>query len=219
MRDLVIATHNAGKRREFATLLQGLALRLRDLSEFSPAPEVEEEAATYAANARAKALAAAHHTNLPALADDSGLEVDALGGAPGVRSARFAADWCAATGEMPPGDSADARNVALLLRLLAGVAVERRGARFCCAIAVAAPDGRTLVAAGSCAGSIATAPRGANGFGYDPVFLLPARGLTFAELTNEEKQAVSHRAAACAALRADLPAFLDACRRAAGGRT
>jgi XTP/dITP diphosphohydrolase len=211
VRELVIATRNAGKRREFETLLRGLELRLRDLSEFAAAPEVAEDATTYAENARAKAVAAARHTGLPALADDSGLEVDALAGAPGVRSARFAADWQAAHGGLSlPGDTADQRNLLLLLERLAGVPAERRTARFRCVIAVAAPDGRALLCAGTCEGRIAPAPRGDNGFGYDPVFIDPASGKTFAELSRAEKQARSHRAAACAALRDQLASFLAA---------
>jgi len=211
VRDLVIATHNAGKRREFEVLLAGLGLHLRDLSEFAAAPPVAEDAPTYADNARAKAIDAARRTGLPALADDSGLEVDALAGAPGVRSARFAADWQAEHGGAPvAGANADARNVNLLLTRLAGVAATDRAARFRCVIAVALPDGRTLLAEGTCEGTIAAAPRGNNGFGYDPVFVDPATGKTFAELNAAEKHARSHRAAACAALRAQVAVFLAA---------
>lgn len=210
MSELVIATRNAGKRREYAALLRGLDLCLRDLSEFPAAPDVAEDAPTYAENARAKALAAARCTGLPALGDDSGLEVDALDGAPGVRSARFAADWVAAGGGAPAGETADARNLNLLLHRLRDVAASERGARFRCVIAVATADGRALVVEGTCAGHIARAPRGRNGFGYDPVFVLAGDRRTFAELSAAEKHAVSHRAAACAALRAQLAAFLAA---------
>lgn len=132
---------------------------------------------------------------LPALADDSGLEVDALGGAPGVHSARFSG-----------GDAAD--NVALLLERLRGVPRERRGARFRCVLALAWPDGRTLLAEGCCEGTIAEGTSGQGGFGYDPVFVDPDSGVTFAELPRERKNAISHRARACAELRRKLAAVL-----------
>jgi XTP/dITP diphosphohydrolase len=196
---LLVATRNVGKRREFEALLAGLDLELVDLAAFPDAPEVPEEHATYEANARDKALTLARHCGVPALADDSGLEVDALGGAPGVRSARFAG-----------AAGTDADNVALLLQRLRGVPEAQRAARFRCAVVVARPDGRTLVAHGSCEGRIAHAPRGTGGFGYDPVFLyLPAR-CSFAELAPALKNQVSHRAAACQDLRLRLRAFLAA---------
>ncbi|MGD9764900.1 MAG: RdgB/HAM1 family non-canonical purine NTP pyrophosphatase [Candidatus Binatia bacterium] len=197
---LVAATHNAGKLREFRALLGDVAVDLRSLAEFPGAPVVSEGGTTFVANARAKAYAIARHTGYPALADDSGLEVDALGGAPGVRAARFAADGGAGTG--------DRANVELLLQRLQHVPEPGRTARFRCAIVIAAPDGRELVAEGACEGSITTAPRGGGGFGYDPVFLYGTR--TFAELEPAEKDAVSHRARALAALRPHLLAFLRA---------
>jgi XTP/dITP diphosphohydrolase len=197
---LVIATTNAGKLREFRVLLAGLGIELRGLGEFPPGPELEESAATYLGNARGKAHAVAARLNLPTLADDSGLEVDALGGAPGVHSARFASS--AGTG------AGDHDNVALLLDRLRDVAAPQRTARFRCAIAVARPDGAEISAEGTCEGAIATAPRGRRGFGYDPVFVHPPLGRTFAELGAEEKDRVSHRAAAVAVLRPILLAFL-----------
>lgn len=197
---LVVATGNPGKRRELSALLALPGWTLRGLDEVPDAPAVVESGATFLANARLKAHALARHTGLPALADDSGLEVDALGGAPGVRSARFAADAGAGSG--------DAANIALLLARLRDVPAAQRTARFRCAVVVARPDGTELTAEGTCDGVITDAPRGSGGFGYDPVFLHPPLGRTFAELDAEEKDRISHRARAIAALRDRLHAFL-----------
>jgi XTP/dITP diphosphohydrolase len=194
---LVLATRNPGKVAEFQDLLAGLAITLIALREFAGVPEVSENAPTYRANALAKAEAVARHLRLPALADDSGLEVDALAGDPGVRSARFAGE---------PAD--DQRNVAKLLATLRDVPPTARTARFRCTIVVARPDGGVLTADGSCEGLISLQPAGSGGFGYDPVFLVPALGRTFAELSLAQKQALSHRARACAVLRPRLERFL-----------
>lgn len=198
-RILVVATTNAGKLREFRRLLAGVAVEVRSLADYPGAPAVVEDGATFAANARRKAEAWARHTGEAVLADDSGLEVDALGGAPGVHSARYAG---------PQAD--DAANVAQLLAALADVPAAERGARFRCVLAVAKPDGALLLAEGTCEGRIAAAPDGAAGFGYDPVFFHPPSGRTFAALAPEAKNAVSHRARAFAALLPDLGAFLGA---------
>jgi XTP/dITP diphosphohydrolase len=200
---LVIATANAGKLRELRALLGDLGIELRSLLDVADAPTIAEDGDTYLANARAKAHAVAVHCGVPALADDSGLEVDALGGAPGVRSARFAAD---AMHRCDPTD--DRTNAAFLLGRLRGLADGCRAARFRCVIVVARPDGRELVAEGVCEGVIAQAPDGAGGFGYDPVFVYPPLARTFAELTPEEKDRVSHRAQAVAQLRPRLLGFL-----------
>lgn len=205
MTRLVVATANRGKIRELSELLADLDLDLVALSDFADAPPVDESADSYVGNARLKARAAAHHTGLPALADDSGLEIDALGGAPGVRSARFAADH--------GGGDGDADNTALVLRKLEAVGETERAARFRCAIVLATPDGRELVAEGTCEGRIALRASGAAGFGYDPVFYYPPLRATFAELDPAAKRAVSHRAEACQKLREQLPAF-----RLAGAR-
>jgi XTP/dITP diphosphohydrolase len=175
---LLFATTNAGKLRELEGLLEG-RLQLKSLRDFPQLPEVVEDGATFEENARKKALAAAQGASLPALADDSGLCVDALGGRPGVHSARYA-----------QGD--DSARVDKLMRELSLVPEDRRGARFECALCLAFPDGRTFVEVGRCQGRIAAAPRGSHGFGYDPVFLL-ADGRTMAELTRDEKAKVSHR--------------------------
>ena len=197
---LVIATRNPGKRREFAELFAGLPIDLQDLSSFPDAPIVEERHDTYLANAHDKALTIGRFTGLPALADDSGLEVDALGGQPGVRSARYA------------GNSASDRdNIDLLLRTLHGTPDAERSARFRCVIVVALPNGDTLQSEGVCEGRIARQASGMSGFGYDPVFYYPPAKSTFAELAGAEKNRVSHRARACQRLR---PQLLDFLRRA-----
>ncbi len=178
---VLFATTNAGKLRELRALV-GAALEVVGLSELPPIPEPAEDADTFEDNARLKAQAYARASGLPALADDSGLCVDALGGAPGVLSARYS-----------PGD--DRARYEKLLRELQGVPDARRSAAFRCALALALPDGTTQVEVGACEGHIAHAPRGTHGFGYDPVFLLPD-GRTLAELSGEEKGRISHRGAA-----------------------
>ena len=190
---LLIATHNPGKLREYGDLLAGLPLTLLTPDDLGLDLAVVESGDTYAENARLKATAYAQASGLLTLADDSGLEVDALDGAPGVRSARYAL-----------GDDAD--RVQALLRALdsAGVSPEERTARFRCVIVLAAPDGRTWSAEGTCAGRIIDTPRGSGGFGYDPVFYLPTHGCTMAELAPEEKNRVSHRARAVQAARTIL---------------
>lgn len=200
--ELLIATTNAGKFREFVELLAGVPVILTSLAGRPDAPTVPEDGATYAANAAHKALTIARWSHCPALADDSGLEVDALGGAPGVHSARYA------------GLAQDStENIAKLLRDLAGVPEHRRTARFRCVVVVACPDGATLTAEGVCEGRILAAPRGSGGFGYDPVFFCPPLGLTFAEMDAGTKHRLSHRARACTALRTRLVEFLAAHNR------
>ena len=191
MRTLVLATTNPGKVREFRALLGALPVRLVRLDEVGLA-QGPETGATFAENAVQKARHAAAGSGLVALADDSGLEVDGLGGAPGVWSARYAGE--------PADEEANRRR---LIRELAAVPVERRTARFRCAVAIARPGagggGEPEILAlveGACEGVVLTEPRGAQGFGYDPLFLLPERGLTLAELPPEEKNTLSHRARA-----------------------
>ncbi len=201
---LLIASRNAGKVREFAELLSHLRLDLRDLSVFPGAPSVTETGDTYLANARCKALTLARFTGLPTLADDSGIEVDALDGAPGVRSARFAYDQ----GGQPAEGGVDRDNTALLLERLQTVPDDQRTARFRCVIVVSRPDGRELIGDGTCEGLITRTPSGHAGFGYDPVFYYPPAGATFAEMGTAEKQRVSHRARACRAIEAFILPFL-----------
>jgi XTP/dITP diphosphohydrolase len=196
MTDLLIATGNAGKVREVLPLLDGLPLRLRSLSEFSSVVEIEETGATFAENAALKATAYAAQTGLWTLADDSGLEVDALGGVPGVFSARYGG-----------AGASDADRITRLLAELSRTGDADRRARFVCVIAIADADARLVhTSTGICEGSIALAPRGVGGFGYDPVFIPDGYQGSFGELPTEIKQRISHRALA---LRAVRPFLLD----------
>jgi XTP/dITP diphosphohydrolase len=192
-RRLVLATTNRGKLREVAEILAPDGVTVVGIAEVAPGWSVVEDGATFAENARLKAADLARRTGLPALGDDSGLEVDALGGRPGVRSARYAGEH-----------ATDAENVTLLLHELDGVPDDARAAAFRCALVLAWPDGTYVEADGRCAGRIARAPRGEGGFGYDPVFIDPASGRTFGELSAEAKNAFSHRRRALDALRARL---------------
>lgn len=188
---LVIATRNPAKTRELQELLAGFPVEVRDLTRFGPLPEVEEDGASFAENAYKKASFTARILGVPALADDSGLCVAALGGAPGVRSARYGG----------PGLS-DAERVARLLAAMRGL--RDRRAAFACVLSLAVPSGAALTYEGRCEGVIAEEPAGENGFGYDPVFFYPPLGRTFAQLSAEEKHRVSHRGRAMAGLRAEF---------------
>jgi XTP/dITP diphosphohydrolase len=189
---LLLGTRNAGKIAELRALLRGLDLELVTLDDLpNVLSEPAEDAASYADNAIAKAVAYARATGLRAIADDSGLEVDALGGAPGVRSRRFFGD------DATPED----RN-RMLLGLLDGVG--HRTARFVAVIALAQPDGRVETFDGEVKGEIALTPRGDDGFGYDPIFVIAGDGRTVAEVPRAEKNAISHRGLAAAKLRAAL---------------
>jgi XTP/dITP diphosphohydrolase len=191
MRKLVLATNNPGKAREFAALLAEIAIELAPQSAFG-APEVEETGLTFVENALLKARNAAHYSGLPALADDSGLVVDALAGAPGIHSARYAG----------PGAS-DRANCDRLLAALQGIPVEQRGARFQCVLALLRhpTDPAPLICQASWEGVIALEPRGTHGFGYDPLFLpMGAAGQTAAELDLATKNRLSHRGQALALL-------------------
>jgi len=179
MLQLVLATRNAGKIHEIRSILSDLPIVLHSMDEMRPVPEIVEDGATYEANASKKALTVARALGSWALADDSGLEVDALGGAPGVNSARYALT--------------DPERVDKLLKAIEGAESSRRRARFVAVFALASPEKILAMTRGECEGSITEEPRGSNGFGYDPVFLYPAAGRTFAELAPEEKNAVSHR--------------------------
>jgi XTP/dITP diphosphohydrolase len=185
MRRLVVATKNPGKVGELQALLADLPIELVSAEGM---PEVEETGATFAENAELKARAAADWSGEWALADDSGLEVDALGGAPGVHSNRFAG-----------ANTTEVQRNTRLLELLEGVPAERRTARYRAVVAVASPDGRVWLSEGACEGVILEQGRGGGGFGYDPLFYLPDRGRTMAELPPDEKNRVSHRGRALAA--------------------
>ena len=187
---LLIATTNRGKILEITEILGDPELELILPGDMGLTLEVAETGATYADNARLKSVAYASVSGLIALGDDSGLEVDALGGAPGLHTARFAG----------PGAS-DADRWNLLLGKLAGLPVASRAARFRCAVAIARPNGAVAIAEGACEGRIAFAPAGSGGFGYDPVFFMPDHNCTLAELPASIKNRISHRARALLAAR------------------
>jgi XTP/dITP diphosphohydrolase len=193
MRELLVASGNKGKLREFAELLKGVVEVILSPADFPGLPEVEEDGASFEENAIKKARSAALFTGRPVLADDSGLSVEFLGGRPGVYSARYAGEG-----------AGDADNNALLLRELAGVPAQERGAAFHCVIALCLPDGSCQTFDGSLPGVILEAPRGTGGFGYDPLFLVPEYGQTFSELPLEIKNAISHRGRAMQLLKAAL---------------
>jgi len=190
---LALATGNRGKIVEICALLSGLELEVLTRSDFRDWPTLDERGDTFEENAASKALELSRWAGIPALADDSGLEVEALDGAPGVLSARFAG---------VQGD--DAANIALLLRGMEGIPPEERKARFVCVLVLASPGGLNLRIRETCEGSITTAPRGGGGFGYDPVFVPDGMDRTMAELSPEEKNAVSHRGKALRRLRSLL---------------
>lgn len=188
--EIVLATRNPDKGRELGALLGGLGIRIRTLADFPSAPEVEEDGTTCEANAIKKAREIAQATGVPAVADDTGLEVDALEGRPGVYAARYAGEH--ATYE---------DNCRKLLCELTGVSGLRRKARFLTVAAIAFPSGEVHATQGSLEGLIAEQPIGDRGFGYDPVFLVPEFNRTLAQLTAEEKNRMSHRAKAFAQMR------------------
>jgi len=185
MPKLLLATSNPGKIKEYRFLLDSLGYQIITLAEEGIAKVVTESGNSYEKNARLKAITYAKLSQLTALADDSGLEVDALNGEPGVKSARFAGE--AAT---------DAERVSFLLAKLNGVPGEQRTACFKCVIVIATPEGQSKVCYGECRGMIALEAKGENGFGYDPIFFLPELGKTMAELPSEMKNKISHRARA-----------------------
>ena len=191
----VLATHNPGKLREMGEILKDFGIEVVSPRALGLTVDVEVPGPTFAENAMLKAKAICKAAGLPAIADDSGLCVDALGGAPGVYSARYG------------GEGLDDKGrYMLLLSSLRGAPT--RAAHFACAVACAFPNGDTLTAEGRCDGSIAYAPLGEGGFGYDPVFLLPGTGKTFGQLTQEEKSAVSHRGRALKDFAGKLEAYL-----------
>ena len=205
---IVLATSNKGKIAELAEPLGALGIEVLGLADFPDLPPVEETGLTFAENALIKARAVAAATNLVAVADDSGLCVDALQGAPGVHSARYSDDLPA-----QPGESRDARNNRKLLDALRNVPEHERTAHFSCVMAAARPDGAAIIARGRWNGRILEAPRGQNGFGYDPLLFDPTLNRTAAELSREEKMAVSHRAQALQELLRLWPRFWEAACR------
>ncbi len=188
---LVIATKNRGKSAEIKGVLKDFPVFVKDLNDFGPMPEPVEDGATFEENAYKKASFTARILGLPALADDSGLEVQELAGAPGIYSARYAGQG-----------ATDSENNAKLLNALCGKA--NRKARFRCVLSLAAPSGAALTYEAFCEGVILDSARGDNGFGYDPLFLYPQMGRTFAEMSTEEKLSVSHRGLALRQLKAEF---------------
>jgi len=188
---LVIATRNRNKLREFQEILKGLSIEIVSLDDFGPIPPVVEDGDTFEENAYKKALHTAKILGIPALADDSGLVVEALSGQPGVHSARYAGE-----------NSSDDENCHKLLSELAGI--KNRKAFFQCVLSLAVPSGPALTYVGTCDGIIIDEKRGDNGFGYDPIFFFQQLGKTFAELSMDEKSRVSHRGKALAELKTEL---------------
>jgi len=195
--EVVIATRNSGKLREIQAILSPLGLKILSLRDFPDVPEIIEDGQTFEENAVKKAAAVARQTGRMAIADDSGLAVDALQGRPGVFSSRYAGE-----------KATDAERYQKLLKEMAGIPRGKRGAAFICAMAVASPKGKVEVVEGECRGEIAFVPKGRHGFGYDPVFCLPEWGKAMAELEPEVKNRISHRAQALEKLKKLLPKFL-----------
>ena len=191
----VLATHNPGKLKEMADILSGLGVEVVSPADLGVDLEVEETGATFAENAMLKAKAICEASGLPAIADDSGLCVDALNGGPGVYSARYGGEGLD-----------DAGRTRLLLENMRGQTT--RAAHFACAIACVFPNGKTLTAEGRCDGAVAFAPMGTGGFGYDPVFLVPEKGKTFSQLTEAEKNEISHRGKALRDFAGKLETYL-----------
>lgn len=200
MTDLVLATRNAGKILEVQRLLKEYAphIHLRSVAEFN-LDDVEETGTTFEANALLKALTIARQTGLPALADDSGISIDAFDGAPGVYSAR----WAGSHGD-------DAANIAKVLRDLADTSDDERGAQFVCVIALALPDGRSMTVRGEVEGSVRRSPVGNFGFGYDPIFQPVGYSITTAQMTPEQKDAISHRGKALREIAPKIAPFIGA---------
>ncbi|MBN1254020.1 MAG: XTP/dITP diphosphatase [Deltaproteobacteria bacterium] len=190
MREIVVASANSGKLREIKESFKGMDIQVLSLKDFPTLPPVEEDGRTFRANALKKARAVAQQTGRLTIADDSGLEVDYLQGKPGVHSARFAGE-----------EASDADNNRKLLGLLKGIPPSQRGAAFRCVIAIADPTGKESWVEGECKGVIGEHARGTQGFGYDPLFIIPELGKTLAELPLEEKNRISHRGKALAALK------------------
>lgn len=188
---LVIATRNKNKLREFREILKDLQIEVRSLDDFGPTPEAIEDGDTFEENAYKKAIHTAKVLGLPAIADDSGLVVEALNGEPGVYSARYAGE-----------KATDEENCSKLLKALKGI--ENRRAHFQCNLSIAVPSGPALTYEGRCGGVIIDEKRGDNGFGYDPIFYFEEFGKTFAELSMDEKNRVSHRGKALAEVKAEI---------------
>ncbi|PFP27730.1 non-canonical purine NTP pyrophosphatase [Bacillus sp. AFS073361] len=198
MKEVIIATKNPGKAREFEHIFSSRGITVRTLLDYPDIPEVEETGTTFEENATLKAVAVSKALGQMVIGDDSGLIVDALEGRPGIYSARYAGE--------PKNDQ---NNTDKVLSELEGIPEEKRTARFYCALAVAVPGQETETVSGTCEGRILEARRGTNGFGYDPVFYVPEKGLSMAELSSEEKNKISHRANALKKLDVVLDEILE----------
>lgn len=197
MKEVLIATNNLGKKKDFEALFSPLGIRVLTLQDLDQPIDVEETGVTFEENAMLKAETVSKLLGKVVIADDSGLEIDALNGAPGVYSARYAGM-----------NSTDDENIDKALKALEGVSGESRTARFRCVLAVAGPTMETVVFSGSCEGIMTRERRGENGFGYDPIFYVPEKKRTMAELTAIEKSEVSHRGAALIKLQAALSTLI-----------
>ncbi|WP_071460297.1 XTP/dITP diphosphatase [Bacillus massilinigeriensis] len=193
MEEVIIATKNRGKAQEFERIFSKFGIQVRTLLDYPEFPEIVETGSTFEENAILKAETASRQLGKVVIADDSGLETDALNGEPGVYSARYAGL-----------EKSDEANIDLLLEKLEGVPAEKRTARFRCVLAIAVPGKETVTYSGSCEGRILEKRRGSNGFGYDPVFFVEDKGKTMAELDPEEKNLISHRAMALKQLKQTL---------------
>lgn len=198
MDELIIATKNAGKAKEFQQFFAQLHIRVKSLLDFDDLPDVEETGTTFAENARLKAETIAELLDMPVLADDSGLEIDALQGRPGIYSARYAGE-----------DKDDEANIRKVLEEMQSVPMEKRTARFVCVLALAEKGKETVITEGYCEGKIALHPAGENGFGYDPIFIPEGYTNTLAELNPSVKQEISHRRHAMDQLQALLQQSKD----------
>jgi XTP/dITP diphosphohydrolase len=197
-RDVLVATRNRGKVREIRKLLKGLGIRIQCLHDLPEAPEVEEDGSRFAENALKKARFYAALSGMLTISDDSGVEVEALKGQPGVYSARYAGQG-----------ASDQDNNQKLLKKMEGIPASKRGAWFRCSIAIVSPKGKEAVAEGSCKGKIGFRGAGRGGFGYDPLFILPQYGKTMAQFTLGEKNKISHRGKALRKLRRIIQSFID----------
>jgi XTP/dITP diphosphohydrolase len=197
MKKVLIASRNAGKIAEIEAMYQQLPLEIHSLSEFTGVPDAEETGATFAQNALLKAQHYVHHTGMACMADDSGLEVDILGGAPGVYSARFAGE-----------NASDEDNNRKLISLLVDTPAKYCTARFRCALAFLDSNGTVMTATGICEGQILKTQQGSGGFGYDPLFFMPGLGATLSEISLTEKNRISHRGEALRAMAEKLAVYL-----------
>jgi XTP/dITP diphosphohydrolase len=201
MNEVIIATKNRGKAREFEDIFRSRGYVIRTLLDYPEIADIEETGNSFEENAILKAEAVSKQLNIRVISDDSGLMIDALEGRPGIFSARYAGE-----------QKDDEANIDKVLKELSGIPTNKRTARFYCALALAAPGQKTLTVSGTCEGRIHEERRGTNGFGYDPIFFVPEKGLSMAELSGDEKNQISHRANAIKQMDMMLDSFLESDR-------